>query len=308
MELQDMIVAMRAFPPAGDQTQVISVSIDPTKEGLNRMQQFLRRVYQTGLNPNQTPQLVNGLQRSLGKQNVTIEGVSAKTHFAQVLVEADYRMKLIGIGLERPPVRIPSWASMANPSAVSRNALQRWYFTPNYQAVRVSDDFNAMELVGAGVKLIGVDELVRADGTRVASGKVDKASKTFTETFTREYEELAKRVPVYGQLRNLINMSIAAAYIQQQDFYGKASWDMSTFANEKLLPCDTYFPPSKVDTAVNAIWKNNTLMTPIGGGVNIQPMQALLSSNILKDKDRSVEKTQETAAPVNLKDGQWWWD
>ena len=308
MELQDMIVAMRAFPPAGDQTQVISVSIDPTKEGLNRMQQFLRRVYQTGLNPNQTPQLVNGLQKSLGKQNVTIEGISAKTHFAQVLVEADYRMKLIGIGLERPPVRIPSWASMANPSAVSRNALQRWYFTPNYQAVRVSDDFNAMELVGAGVKLIGVDELVRADGTRAASGKVDKASKTFTETFTREYEELAKRVPVYGQLRNLINMSIAAAYIQQQDFYGKASWDMSTFANEKLLPCDTYFPPSKVDTAVNAIWKNNTLMTPIGGGVNIQPMQALLSSNILKDKDRSVEKTQETAAPINLKDGQWWWD
>ena len=150
--------------------------------------------------------------------------------------------------------------------------------------------------------------MVRADGSRVASGKVDKASKTFTETFTREYEELAKRVPVYGQLRNLINMSIAAAYIQQQDFYGKASWDMSTFANEKLLPCDTYFPPSKVDTAVNAIWKNNTLMTPIGGGVNIQPMQALLSSNILKDKDRSVEKTQETAAPVNLKDGQWWWD
>jgi hypothetical protein len=308
MELQDMIVAMRAFPPAGDQTQVISVSIDPTKEGLNRMQQFLRRVYQTGLNPNQTPQLVNGLQRSLGKQNVTIEGVSAKTHFAQVLVEADYRMKLIGIGLERPPVRIPSWASMANPSAVSRNALQRWYFTPNYQAVRVSDDFNAMELVGAGVKLIGVDELVRADGTRVASGKVDKASKTFTETFTREYEELAKRVPVYGQLRNLINMSIAAAYIQQQDFYGKASWDMSTFASEKLLPCDTYLPPSKVDTAVNAIWKNNTLMTPIGGGVNIQPTQALLSSNILKDEDKSVEKTQKSAAPINLKDGQWWWD
>lgn len=308
MELQDMIVAMRAFPPAGDQTQVISVSIDPTKEGLNRMQQFLSRVYQTGLNPNQTPQLVNGLQQSLGKQTVTIEGVSAKTHFAQVLVEADYRMKLIGIGLEKPPVRIPSWASMANPSSVSRNALQRWYFTPNYQAVRVSDDHNAMELVGAGVKLVGVDELVRADGTRVASGKVDKASKTFTSTFTREYDELAKRVPVYGQLRNLVNMSIAAAYIQQQDFYGQASWDMSTFANEKLLPCDTYLPPTKVDTAVNAIWKANTLMTPIGGGVNIQPTQALLSSNILSDDDKSVEKMQGVAAPINLQDGQWWWD
>ena len=64
------------------------------------------------------------------------------------------------------------------------------------------------------------------------------------------------------------SLSFAAAYIQQQDFYGQASWDMSTFANEKLLPCDTYLPPTKVDTAVNAIWKANTLMTPIGGGVN----------------------------------------
>ena len=63
MELQDMIVAMRAFPPAGDQTQVISVSIDPTKEGLNRMQQFMRRVNQTGLNPKKTQHQVNGLQR-----------------------------------------------------------------------------------------------------------------------------------------------------------------------------------------------------------------------------------------------------
>ena len=41
LELQDLIVALRAFPPSGRQNTVMSVSIDPTKEGLTQMQQFL---------------------------------------------------------------------------------------------------------------------------------------------------------------------------------------------------------------------------------------------------------------------------
>jgi len=55
------------------------------------------------------------------------------THFAAVLVEADYRMKLIGIGLERPPVRLVSYVDRASPSQISRNALVRWFFTPDYE-------------------------------------------------------------------------------------------------------------------------------------------------------------------------------
>ena len=42
--------------------------------------------------------IVNGLRTSLGMQNIRIGGVRPNTHFAQVLLECDYRMKLIGIG------------------------------------------------------------------------------------------------------------------------------------------------------------------------------------------------------------------
>ena len=84
------------------------------------------------------------------------------------MVEADYRMKLIGIGLEQPPVRLKSYVARANPRQIARNALQRWYFVPDYQCVRVSDDALAMELVGEGVKLVGEDEVVAKDGSRAA--------------------------------------------------------------------------------------------------------------------------------------------
>ncbi len=42
VQLQDLVVALRAFPPSGDKTAVIGCSIDPTPEGLASMQNFLR--------------------------------------------------------------------------------------------------------------------------------------------------------------------------------------------------------------------------------------------------------------------------
>ena len=44
VELQDLAAALRAFPPGGKPTHEIAVSIDPTQEGLARMQQWLRTI------------------------------------------------------------------------------------------------------------------------------------------------------------------------------------------------------------------------------------------------------------------------
>ncbi|MEX0819735.1 MAG: DUF1598 domain-containing protein [Pirellulaceae bacterium] len=307
IELQDLIVALRAFPPAGGETPVIRCSIDPTKEGLANMQQFLVRLGARAT-PGQTQFIVDGLRKSLGLQNVTIGGVPADTHFAQVLVEADYRMKLIGIGLERTSVRMKSYVDLASPTSVARNAMQRWYFVPDYECVRVSEDELAMELVGNSVKLIGADEMVAADGTRVNAGLVDMAGKRFVQGFTEKYPEIAKAVPVYAQLRNLIDMSVAAAYIQRQDFYSQVGWSMDLFGSEESYPVQTGKPPRQVETAVSAVWRGNRLMTPIGGGVNIQPRLALTSSNLLPDEQGAVKKQRAEVTLDHLEPGQWWWD
>ena len=305
--LDDLIVALRAFPPAADGPKVIGVSIDPTQEGLKQMQQFLLRVGGRAT-PRDTLAIVNGLRESLGQQTVTIKGVSPKTHFAQVLAEADYRMKLIGIGLEQPPVKITSYVAKANPASVSRNALQRWYFKPNYECVKVSEDDLAMELVGNGVHLVGADEMVTADGVRVKSKNADTASRTFVESFTRLYPQLAVKSPVYGQLRNLIDMSIVAAFIQRQDYYGQAGWKMEIFGNEKAYPVETLNAPEKVETAVNAIWKGRTLMTPIGGGVNIQQRLALKPDQLLRDDDSAVQASHQQVDIKAVDADAWWWD
>jgi hypothetical protein len=307
LQLQDLVVALRAFPPDGQPTSLIGCSIDPTEEGLASVQNFLGKVGAT-ITPDQTEFIVTGLRNSLGMQKVSVQGVSASTHFAQVLVEADYRMKLIGIGLETPPVRLISFIERANPSQVARNALFRWFFVPDYQSVRATDDGLGMEIVGDGVKLVGADEAITSGGQRrTADSRGNRASEMFVTSFTKKYSELAERSPVYAELRNCIDLAVAAACIQHEDFYGKTGWSMEFLGNEKSFAVETFNAPQQVESMVGAIWKGSTLMTPIGGGVEINASRALDSENLLSDEKGEVLKLREKTA-VNLPSDRWWWD
>jgi hypothetical protein len=309
IELQDLVVALRAFPTEGKPTAMIGCSIDPTKEGLAAMQQFVQSIHLTAPpTADDVRTIAEGVRTSLGMQEISVFGVSPKTHFAQVLVEADYRMKLIGIGLETPPVKLISYVERAKLNEIGRNAMQRWFFLPDYQCVRESDDKLAMELVGDGVKLVGEDELVTAGGERkVSASRKNRASQAFVTSFTKKYPELAERSPVYAELRNLIDLSIAAAYIQQQDYCSKAGWKMAFFGSEKEFPVNVYDIPKTVESAVNAIWQGTAFGTPVGGGVQIHPTQALQSDNVLSDEKAKVSKLHQAVKP-NLAKGQWWWD
>jgi hypothetical protein len=313
IELQDLAVALRAFPQGThNKKPLIYCSIDPTQEGLSRMHEFLHeiggRIGDPRQNPGQDQFIVNGLREKLGMQIITVGGISPKTHFAQVMVEADYRMKLIGIGLETPPVRLTSYVDRANPSQVASNALQRWYFVPNYQCVRVSEDSMAMQLVGDGVKLVGEDEAVSKDGTRSKAARSNRASDQFVKAFTKIYPKLAEQAPVYAQLRNCIDLAVAAAFIQNQDYYDLAKWTPSVISDEKSFATETLNPPQQVESAVNSIWKGATLVTPIGGGVQIRPTEAVDPTNLLQDDGAKVRDARAGIDLKKLAADQWWWD
>jgi hypothetical protein len=128
------------------------------------------------------------------------------------------------------------------------------------------------------------------------------------ESFTRRYGQLAQRVIVYAQLRNVVDMFVAAAYIQQQDFYGQAGWSMEVLGNEKLMPVEIYTAPKQVETAVNAIWKGNVLMTPVGGGVHINPLKAISAEHVQPDEEGTIAETRASVELKHLAEGQWWWD
>jgi hypothetical protein len=172
----------------------------------------------------------------------------------------------------------------------------------------VSEDALAMQLDGEGVKLVGENEVVAKDGSRSRAGRANRASDAFVKAFTKVYPKLAEQAPVYAQLRNCIDLAVAAAFIQHQDYYDLAKWSPDAFASEQTIATETLNPPQQVESAVNSIWKGNTLVMPIGGGVQMRPTEAVEAANLLEDEKSSVKQARAAIDLSKLAPDQWWWD
>ena len=114
IRLDDLIVALRTFGPESKRGSFIGCSIDPTPEGLVRYQQFYKSLG-GDLGNADVNEIARGFRDSLGLQTISVFGVPGNTQFARTLVEADYRMKLVGIGLERPVSSLKSWVDRVRP-------------------------------------------------------------------------------------------------------------------------------------------------------------------------------------------------
>jgi hypothetical protein len=100
---------------------------------------------------------------------------------------------------------------------------------------------------------------------------------------------------------------VAAAYMQEQDVYGRTGWRMELFGDEGAFSVQTYGAPKQVASTVAAIWKGRRLMTPIGGGVQIEAAMALAPENVLADELGKIDELRQETT-VQLAEGQWWWD
>lgn len=309
LRLEHLVVALRAFPPQAPPTPFIGCTIDPNAEGLARLQEFQRKVPRS-VRDNEKVAVAQGVaqgtREALGAADVRVFGIPADTHFAQVLVEADYRMKLIGIGLERPPITLESYLDRLTAGTTNSGTLQRWWFTPNYEGLRLSEDRLAMELVGQAVQLQTEDKVILPGGLLAAKVKTNAASVHFTAAFTKKFPELAARQPVFRQLRNLIDVLIAAAFIQREKFCEQAGWDLGVLSDEERFAVRGQPAPKKAPCAVNSIWKGARLYAPAGGGVDIQPQLAFSSENLLPDDEDRLAEGRTANSPRDVP--SWWWD
>jgi hypothetical protein len=49
-------------------------------------------------------------------------------------------------------------------------------------------------------------------------------------------------------------------------------------------------------------------MTPIGGGVQMRPTEAVDPTNLLDDEDAKVQEARAAVDLKKLAPNQWWWD
>ncbi len=308
LRLDDVAMALRVYFPRGPTQPFLGCTIDPPVDGLARLRQFQKTIPHviSAAQRGEVAQItVQGTRTALGMAEVHVFGVSPTTHFAQVLVEADYRMKCMAVGLERPPVQMKTYlGSLRSPSG---NTLQRWWFTPNYDCVRLSEDGLAMEMVGQGVQLQTEDRTIAASGKlEAAAGVPNPAAAVFAKSFTERYSAIAAASPVYAELRNLIDLAICAAWLRREDVTEQTGWSAEVLCDEERLAIETLTTPKKVACVANAVWAGNRLLVPAGGGVSISPDEALKTERLLPS-DPALSQRRSAIESTRRVD-HWWWD
>lgn len=298
LRLDDLIVAMRTVP----QSSLVGCSIDPTQQGLARFNDYLRR-NSFATTTAVIQQRFREMTRAMGTQDVSVFGVPANSHFASVLVEADYRMKLMSVGLERP--KIARWKSHLQMIGNGGNTLQRWWFTPLYDAFRQSEDGNAFQISGQRVQLMSQAEQVSASGKAAAlqAQSIEKFAKQFTE----RYEEVAEVSPIFAELQNIIDLAILAALLEKEQLPQRVGWSMELFLDEAKTPLAKGNSPTNVESVCNFRRAGRTIVGLVGGGVSVKANQLLRQMPFEREGNRELESSvRESVPPAEL--NNWWWD
>jgi hypothetical protein len=299
LQLDDLIVALRTAEAAAT-GRGITCSIDPTEEGLARFQRLLRS---RGLAMNEAT--VARLEEAIGSQQITVTGVSPETHFAQVLVAADFLMKRLAMNLEAAPIAdMPSYMEMLQGKSDSpRTSMPRFWLAPKYDPVLKDEEGLAWQLRGSGVQALTEDGYVSSSGEAARRvGKEEPLAKKWVETMTARYEELSAAAPIFGELRGCMDMAVVAALLTKEDLPGLAGCDLSLLLDEKQIAVAEYHAPKTIPSQASVLRQGRGWIVSISGGIDVNSWAVLEKSEVHAE----LATTRKAAMP--LKGKRWWWD
>jgi hypothetical protein len=315
VRLDDLVVVFRHV--LGDPEGRFGCLIVPRQEGLARLKAFAEESARRPLGPNERRQWLDRLQAALGKQDIEVYGLDPRTRAARVMVEADYRMKLVGMGIEEGVPGVASYLDsieLAPGEPPPPMGVLRWWFTLDYDAVTAAEDRRAFALRGQGVKVQSENEMLTAEGERIHTGESDELNRRFADGFTAQFEALARKYPIYGELRNLADLALAAAILRSEGLASQAGWHLTCFGPEGDYPIDLGPAPKEVQTVVNHRvigrpgGRQVTVIAGASGGVRVDPLPLASHGAVGVDREGRLAGRRTDSAPAAMPRDAWWWD
>jgi hypothetical protein len=307
LQLDDLVTVLRTFSDGGE--GIFGCSINPRQAGLRDLKQYVEQSQSRGpISSRAVRSWVNQLQRKLGLQDVEIYGVPANSRVARVIVEADFRMKLIGIGKLDGGAEIPNYFDLMTSQQVkdvsSLDAL-RWWLSLKCEQVLKSENGQAFEIQNSAVLCQSENQFVNADGERIQTGQAEETNRQFAANFTEHFDTLALRDPVFADLRNVFDLALVAALIQRERLADQAGWDYGVFANNGPFQPAFHETPLVVDTVVNhRVYNNSNIVVQVAGGVRVDARSLVAEPQLSPRLGQVAQNSQSGELPA----GRWWWD
>ncbi|MCA9018185.1 MAG: DUF1598 domain-containing protein, partial [Planctomycetaceae bacterium] len=157
IRLDDLVVALQSQ----DRELITGCSFDAKPENLARMNEYIRQTNSASTAATAATRFQT-MAQILGMQDVSVTGVPAGSHYARILVEADYMLKRISIGLE--PSGIKEIKSHLATLRGGGNSTQRWWFTPLYDAFTTTAERDAFQFSGQRLQMMSQEEFVNQAG------------------------------------------------------------------------------------------------------------------------------------------------
>ncbi len=310
LRLDDFVVVLRN---AYEEDGRFGCSITPRKENMAATRAFLAESAKTPLKVGGRPKWLKQICDHMGKQEIVVYGIDPGSRAARVIVEADYRMKLVGMGLEEGIMDVPSYLSrirVAPGEAPPPMDVLRWWFTLNYTAIHATTDRAAFEVRGQGAKVLSENEMITELGERIHTGKSDELNREFAHDFTKHFAALAAKYPVYADLRNVFDLALVTAVIRAEDLPARVNWHMTHFGPSKAYQTRTGPAPKEVETVINhRVINRKHVVAHVNGGVTVRTRR-LLEGGAIKTGTYGLmtEDRRDSAVPNELPRNAWWWD
>lgn len=298
--LSDLVTAFRSVEAS--RNGGISVSIEPTAEGRQKLNRLLSRVrLQAGQDPRN---LEPTLREAFGPQTVKLSNISETSHFARVLLAADYQMKRLAMSLDQSPVEgLPSYLEMARNEKHAGNENPRWWMACNYDALKHDADKLAWRLSGQGVKTLTEQDAFTNEGNAVQTGRQGDTAKKWADLMTERFDALAEKTSVFGDLRNLMDLSVVATLVVQEGLDQTAGCDLGVLmGSAEEIPLVSYDVPKAVSPECSFIHGRSGWTVTASGGVDINPFAVIEKQEL----DPSLVNLRETAGED--KGIRWWWN
>ena len=253
VRLDDLVVVLRHMLSGPDAR--FGCTITPTQEGLARAKAFAKESAKQPHHPEDRSAWLERLRSQLGQQDIEVYGLDPRTRAARVMVEADYRMKRVGMGLERGVPGVESYLAsikLAPGQPPPEMRVLRWWFTLNYEALLAAADHHAFALRGQGVKVLSENERLSAEGQRIHTGESEELNRRFAHSFTEHFQELAAKYPIYAELRNLFDLALVGTLVREEDLAGAVGWHLTCFGDAAAYPVALGPAPKTVSSVVNS--------------------------------------------------------
>jgi hypothetical protein len=292
--LDDLLCAFRSSELS--RNEGISCSIDPTAEGIEKLNRLLANVSMTA-NSN-FAMLEQRMRTAFGEQTVRFSGMPADSHMAAVLLAADYQMKRLGMNLVKAPVKgLPSYIEMIRNSS-AKMPQSRWWMECDYNAIERTEDATVWKISGNGIRALSEESFVDRQGMKT-TGRTNAKAQKWADLLTNKMDELTTKEPVFGELKNVMDLTILAALVESHGLERLSGCDLAIIkSSQNSVEIAKLQTPKALPPQCSFIKSAGGWLTTASGGVSLDSWG--VAANV---------KTNALLASVKpAANNEWCWD